>query len=232
MMLIRHGTPLVGPVTARVEAARAPCALPLADGVIELDGFAETDVDAAWTGEDDQFVRRTGLPGPFTRRDIADRVHAWQRRWLPDGRGCSFAIRETFTRRLVGGCVLEARPGALATAELAYWIYPPYRRRGYATRAVRLVCRYAFETLGVARLELHIEPANQVSLRVASRAGFVRCRQRDRRPLPGTVLLAADRRLSGRSATPTAMTAYAAALRACAEPLRAAVGSEVARPPA
>ncbi len=151
-----------------------PHASPLTDGVVLLDRFTDADVDALWAGEDNGFARRTGRPGPFTRRDIADQIRHWQEPWQRGGPGRSFAVRETGTRRLVGGCVLEVRPGDGEIAELSYWVFPPYRRRGYATRAVELACGYAFDCLGIGRVELSIEPSNDASLRVAARAGFLR----------------------------------------------------------
>lgn len=160
-----------------------PDAVLLTDGVVLLDRFTDTDVDALWAGEDNDYVCRSRLPGPFTRRDIASQIRHWQKQWQRGGSGRSFAIRETGTRRLVGGCVLEVHPDEGETAELSYWIFPPYRRRGHATRSVELVCRYAFDSLGVACLELYIEPTNEASLRVATKAGFLQeglLRQHDR----------------------------------------------------
>ena len=166
-----------------------PDGLLLTDDVVLLDPFTDADVDAAWAGEDDQFVHRSCLPGPFTRRDIAHRIADWQRPSRPGGLRRTFAIREAATRRLVGGCELDTRPGNCQIAELSYWVFPRYRRRGYATRSAELVCQYAFDYLGLARVELRIEPTNDASLRVATKAGFRRqydCRDAGR---PGTVLL-------------------------------------------
>ena len=150
-----------------------PRALPLTDGVVLLDRFTGLDVDELWAGEDNHYVRQSSLPGPFTRRDVADRIAHWQRQWERGGPERSFAIREAGACRLVGGCVLDVRPGDGLAAELTYWVFPPHRRRGYATRAVELASAYAFEDLGVERVELYIEPTNVASLRVAARAGFV-----------------------------------------------------------
>ena len=158
-------------------------ALLLTDGVVLLDRFTDADVDSLWAGEDNDHVRRSCLPGPFTRRDIAHRIARWQEQWQMGGSGRSFAVREPRARRLVGGCVLEIRPDDGEIAELSYWVFPPYRRRGYASRSVELVCRYAFDDLGVVRIELYIEPTNDASLRVATKAGFLQeglLRQHDR----------------------------------------------------
>lgn len=148
-------------------------ALPLTDGVVVLDRFTDADIDALWAGEDNGYVRRSCFPGPFTRHDIANQIGRWQKQWHCRGSGRSFAVREPGTRRLVGGCVLEIRPDDREIAELSYWVFPPYRRRGYATRSVELVCRYAFDDLGVGRVELYIEPTNDASLCVATKAGFL-----------------------------------------------------------
>ena len=43
-----------------------------------------------------------------------------------------------------------------------------------ATRAVRLLARWAFADLGIARLSLTCGPGNAASQRVAERCGFVR----------------------------------------------------------
>jgi RimJ/RimL family protein N-acetyltransferase len=42
------------------------------------------------------------------------------------------------------------------------------------TRALRLLCRYAFEELALERLELFTDPDNPASQRVAGKVGFQR----------------------------------------------------------
>jgi RimJ/RimL family protein N-acetyltransferase len=60
------------------------------------------------------------------------------------------------------------------TATVRYWLAPTARGRGLATCAVRLLARWAFHELALARLWLQIEPENAASQRVAERCGFVR----------------------------------------------------------
>ena len=59
-------------------------------------------------------------------------------------------------------------------ASVGYWLAPEARGRGVATHAVRLLARWAFAELGLARLELTCGPDNEASQRVAERCGFVR----------------------------------------------------------
>ena len=48
------------------------------------------------------------------------------------------------------------------------------RPGGCRPRALALLCRFAFDELGVKRIELWIEPVNDASLRVADAVGFHR----------------------------------------------------------
>lgn len=153
---------------------QAPDVVLLTDGVVLLDRFTDADIDSLWAGEDNHYARRSCHPGPFTRRDIANRISHWHEQWQLGGSRRAFAVREAESRRLVGGCVLEIRVDDSEIAELSYWVFPPYRCRGYASRAVELVCRHAFDDLGVVRLELCIEQTNHASLRVACKTGFLR----------------------------------------------------------
>src|SRR5919109_1324713 len=59
-------------------------------------------------------------------------------------------------------------------AGIGYWVASEWRGRGIATRAVRLLARWAFDELALARLEISCGPDNFASQRVAERCGFVR----------------------------------------------------------
>jgi RimJ/RimL family protein N-acetyltransferase len=58
--------------------------------------------------------------------------------------------------------------------DVGYWLAPEGRGRGAMTRALQLLVRYAFDELGVERLELYTLLENDASQRVAERAGFTR----------------------------------------------------------
>jgi RimJ/RimL family protein N-acetyltransferase len=150
-----------------VEAGRVA----LTDGVVVLDRLREDDMHAHLAGEDEEQARRFGWwplrSGPEHFRAM---LAADERDWQSGGPRRRFAAR--VTGELVGGCELRRR--ADGHAEASYWTFPQHRRRGYATRAVRLLARWAFDELGVERIELHVEPDNAGSRRVAERAGFRR----------------------------------------------------------
>jgi ribosomal-protein-alanine N-acetyltransferase len=59
-------------------------------------------------------------------------------------------------------------------ARLGYDLARPYWRRGIMTRVLRLVIRFAFETVGLNRLEALVIPGNVASERLLARIGFTR----------------------------------------------------------
>jgi RimJ/RimL family protein N-acetyltransferase len=57
-------------------------------------------------------------------------------------------------------------------AEIAYWVYAPFRGRGYATRAVALATSWAARELSIRRFLVVIEADNLASVGVARHAHF------------------------------------------------------------
>ncbi len=59
-----------------------------------------------------------------------------------------------------------------STGELSWAVDEAHRGRGYATRAVRLLVRYAFVDLGLTRLQARVPPDNHRAIRLARRTGM------------------------------------------------------------
>jgi RimJ/RimL family protein N-acetyltransferase len=91
---------------------------------------------------------------------------------LAAGRMLVLTIADPEDDRYLGAIVLFAREAE--TGELAYVVAPEARGRGLAPRALRTVGQWAFSELGLQRLQLRIEPENEVSHAVALRAGYQR----------------------------------------------------------
>ncbi len=58
-------------------------------------------------------------------------------------------------------------------AELGYWTAKEQRGKGYTVEAARAVCGWAFDALGVERMEWVAEAGNEGSRAVALKLGFV-----------------------------------------------------------
>jgi RimJ/RimL family protein N-acetyltransferase len=147
---------------------------PLSDGVVALRGFQSTDVAALVEAcQDPEIPRFTLVPSPYTE----DHARAWLRR-LAVGRAAgtqmAFAIVDAPAgAALLGAVGLNVIDRAQRAADIGYWLAAPARGRGVATRALELVAAWAFDTLGLERLELRTQEHNHASRAVAGRAGFV-----------------------------------------------------------
>lgn len=115
------------------------------------------------------------------RRLIAD----WQLRNL-----FIFGVWEKGTGNYVGETYLANADWHVPCIELGYFVVKESTGKGIATEAARATIRFAFEHLGVSRVELQCAADNEASIRVAERCGFHyegRLRQRNRKK-DGTVI--------------------------------------------
>lgn len=87
------------------------------------------------------------------------------------GTTLALAITETGTEMPVGNVNLVRFSADGRMAALGYWLAPAARNRGLATCAAGLLCRWGFDALKLALIELAIQPENAASHRVAQRLG-------------------------------------------------------------
>ena len=74
---------------------------------------------------------------------------------------------------LVGGVTLSnVRRGVAHAASLGYWAGEMFAGKGHITAAARAIVRYAFDDLGLHRVEAACQPDNAPSRRVLEKAGF------------------------------------------------------------
>ena len=74
---------------------------------------------------------------------------------------------------LLGACNLNnVRRGVQQSADIGYWVGTPYTRQGHARAAVRRVLAFAFDTLGLHRIEAACRPENKASRKLLEGVGF------------------------------------------------------------
>ena len=125
------------------------------------------DVDVVYAACQDAEIHRwmTVIPRPYTRED----ARAFVMDELGYGPHQFAIISEAEVVGSIGMGVNDNRTG-----RIGYWCAREARGRGFTTRALRLLCRYGFDELELARLELFADPENLASHRVAAKVGFQR----------------------------------------------------------
>ena len=93
-----------------------------------------------------------------------------------DGERCvRHFLRRTSDGAIVGVVNLnEIVRGAFECAFLGYWIGADFQGQGYMKSGLAMAIEFAFEGLGLHRLEANIMPQNAASLAVVRRLGFRR----------------------------------------------------------
>ena len=126
--------------------------------------------------------------------DVAARIDSWEMQTQMANGGCwgIFARSSDPARnpQLAGsskpagnlaGCIMLGWIQAQhRSATVSYWLGEPFTGRGLATDALRTLSRYAFDQLGLNRLEISAAVSNPRSAAVATRAGFTQegfCRE-------------------------------------------------------
>ena len=106
---------------------------------------------------------------------LADAV-AWieiQHRVWETGDRFGFAFVDPATDRLLGAGGLNRFDPVNRWANLGYWVRTSAAGTGVGTRAAKLMSRFGFETVGLARMEIVAGVDNLGSRRVAEKAGAV-----------------------------------------------------------
>ncbi|UFN44355.1 NUDIX hydrolase [Nocardioides okcheonensis] len=145
----------------------------LTDGAVTLRPWRADDASEAVAGHDDEMALWFG----WDASDVTEESHAraiarWQERYRA-GEQASFVVEHDGA---IVGSVEATRQGD-AGASLSWALYSGHRGRGLAARAVRVLVDWVFADReqggwGLQRVEARIDPRNDASRRVATRAGL------------------------------------------------------------
>jgi RimJ/RimL family protein N-acetyltransferase len=143
----------------------------LVEGDFRLRPWTMADVEALVRVGDDHDIwlnLRDRFPHPFTTPAA--------QLWLTDQAAESdppMSFAGEWRGQLVGGVRLKRREDAHAVcADLTFWLGREFWGQGIALAAVRLVTSYAFEGLGLERVQAFVYDWNPTAARVLESAGF------------------------------------------------------------
>src|SRR3954447_11629342 len=147
---------------------------PLDDGTVALRPWVPEDllplVEAA---QDPEIPRWTAVPAPYGEHDAREYLARAEidRR---SGRELGLAVVDSGDGALLGSCGLARFDWQDRKVEVGYWVAGSARRRSVGSRATALLSRWALVGLGMERVELLANPANEASQRLAGPGGFTR----------------------------------------------------------
>lgn len=143
----------------------------LTAGPVRLRPWREDDVDVVWAAFQDPDIQLWNGGGVASRTDAL--VLLGRRLDWSSGDHASWAVVDGGGDDVVLGSVsLHSIDRMQGGASIGYWTVPAARGRGLAAVAVDAVCRWAFATLPIDRIELCHAVENTGSGRVAEKAGF------------------------------------------------------------
>jgi RimJ/RimL family protein N-acetyltransferase len=106
----------------------------------------------------------------YSLNDSREFIRLTRARWQ-EGTLFAFAITDAKSGLILGGCSLSHIHPVYHLCNLGYWVRSSRRGKGIAGRGTLLASRYAFEKVGLVRVEIVIAPGNQASIRVAEKVG-------------------------------------------------------------
>jgi ribosomal-protein-alanine N-acetyltransferase len=111
---------------------------------------------------------RDALTRSLYRRRMRQYADEWRQ-----GIGYSFFLFSRDEEALLGGLSLSnVRRGVAQAANLGYWIGLPHANKGYMSEGIGVALAFAFEDLGLHRVEAACLPHNGPSKAVLARNGF------------------------------------------------------------
>ena len=138
-----------------------------------LRALRNSDVEPFVAGfrEDPELGWLLGFEHDPTEEYVRERLRS-EKSKLRGGRSVAFAIAGLADDEFLGEVLLHSFEWQHQRAALGVWLRMGRRGRGLGRCALRLICSYGFEELGLARIELTTFPDNAGMVRIAADAGF------------------------------------------------------------
>ncbi|MGQ5524107.1 GNAT family N-acetyltransferase [Chitinimonas sp. PSY-7] len=112
---------------------------------------------------------------PYVTWESMDDAQVWYDKATTrheDGSAAQFVVLERDTLCVVGSCLLFRFDLGSLRAEVGYVLGKPFWHKGYMREALAGLCDYAFNQLGLRRLEAEVEPQNEASRHLLEHLGF------------------------------------------------------------
>lgn len=153
---------------------------PFTDGLPALEGdhvrlrqSEERDVPDLLAVFGDAEQLRYWSHGPLPDLEAAHTYYRGMLSGLEDRSLFQWAVTEPVADRLVGTVTLVDWDRQNRRCETGFILHPSVQGKGLASDAVRTALRFAFDEMGLERVEADVDPENVASSRLLERLGFV-----------------------------------------------------------
>src|SRR5580704_15290342 len=144
--------PLVDPVVEPGALAAMPQPQLKTDNGLLLRPWQANDVTTVVAAYADPAIQQWNMR-KMNEAEAAEWIQGWQSSWIAET-DAGWAVADPGTGGVIGRLGLRQIHLDEGQAEVTYWVLAPARGRGVAVGATVAVCRWAFRTLGLHRLEL------------------------------------------------------------------------------
>jgi len=141
---------------------------------LRLRPLHEDDADGLFALHSDARVMRYWSHAPWTEREQATQRIAQLARDRIASEFYTLAATTPENDVLIGTASLFAINRTHRRGEVGYALCSDQWGRGYATEMLHALIAFAFDSVGLERLEADIDPRNEASCRLVERVGFVR----------------------------------------------------------
>lgn len=146
----------------------------ISDGVILMRPFHLRDAEETFAAVRESLTElkpwMSWAHDGYSLNDAKEFIRITRARWK-EGTLFAFVITDAKSGSVLGGCSLSHIHPVYHLCNLGYWVRTSRRGEGIAVRATRLAARYAFEKVGLIRVEIVMAMGNTASRRVAEKAG-------------------------------------------------------------
>ncbi|PHR61695.1 MAG: 30S ribosomal protein S5 alanine N-acetyltransferase [Robiginitomaculum sp.] len=97
------------------------------------------------------------------------------KKMIANDSGYPFYVFKSADDSLVGACnITFVKRGSQMSCNIGYWIGEEYSRNGFARASVRAILRFAFEDIGLHRVEAAVREDNIASIQLLEKLGFIK----------------------------------------------------------
>lgn len=146
----------------------------VSDGIVVLRPFRLQDAEETFAAVRESLPKlkpwMSWAHDDYSYNETREFIRITRARWQ-EGNLFAFVITDAESGLVLGGCSLSHIHPVYHLCNLGYWVRSSRHGQGIAGRATQLAARYAFEQVGLIRVEIVIALQNQASIHVAEKVG-------------------------------------------------------------